>query len=76
MRIYEPPPVAIDWGMFANDVKLHGRITRPKHIREMFGLGSQSTVMAVWQGKPVGLIPYLRICNQLKLNPFKYYVER
>lgn len=76
MKIYSPPPAAIDWPMFASDVKLEGRITRPIHIRETFDLHSQSTVMAVWQGKPIGLIPYLRICKQLGLNPLKYFMER
>lgn len=75
MRIYSPPAAAIDWFSFANDVKVMGRITRPIHIKEAFDF-SQSTVMAVWTGKPIGLIPYLRICNRFKLNPTKYLMER
>lgn len=70
-----PPPIVMDWPKFAADVKLHGRMTRPIHIKEAFDFGSQSTVMAVWQGKPIGLVPYLRICKQLKLNPLKYFTE-
>ena len=76
IRIYAPPAAAVDWAMFASDVKLHGRVTKPIHLKETFDLGSQSTVMAVWQGRPVGVIPMLRICKQLKLNPTKYLMER
>jgi len=65
----------MNWSQFSSDVKKRGRITRPIHIKEMFDFGSQSTVMAVWQGKPIGLIPYLRICKQLKLKPLNYFVE-
>lgn len=74
-RISEPPAAMIDWSQWTSDVKLNGRFTRPIHIKEMFGL-SQSTVMAVWQGKPVGLIPFLRICKRLKLEATSYVVER
>ena len=75
VRIYSPPAAAIDWAQFASDVKKEGRITKPIHIKEMFGF-SQSTVMAVWQGKPVGLVPYLRICKRLKMSPTLYLMER
>lgn len=70
-----PPPAAIDWEMFARDVRKIGRITRPIHIKEMFSFGSQSTVMAIWNGNPIGLIPYLRVCQMLKLPPLKYFME-
>lgn len=75
IRIYSPPAAAIDWGSFASDVKKKGRITKPIHIKEMFGF-SQSTVMAVWQGKSIGLIPYLRVCKRLKMSPTQYLMER
>lgn len=65
----------IDWQLFADHVKRRGRITRPIHIREMFDLHSQSTVMAAWRGKPIGLIPFLRICKQLQMNPLRYFKE-
>lgn len=70
-----PPPVVMDWAQFASDVKLKGRITKPIHIREMFDLRSQSTVMAIWRGQPIGLIPYLRVCKQLRLDPLRYFTE-
>lgn len=75
MEIYEPPAAAIDWAQFASDVKLEGRITKPIHIKDTFGF-SQSTVMAIWRGKPVGLMPFLRICKRFKLSPLSYLMER
>ena len=64
-----------DWHQFSSDVKLKARATRPIHIKEKFDFGSQSTVMAIWQGKPVGVIPLLRVCQQLKINPVKYFED-
>ena len=75
VKIVEPPAAVVDWSQWASDVKLEGRITRPIHIKEMFGF-SQSTVMAIWQGKPVGLVPFLRVCKRLKMSPTKYLWER
>lgn len=65
----------VNWSQWSSDVKLHGRITRPKHIAETFSFGSQSTVMAIWNGKPVGLIPFLRVCKQLHLDATSYFWE-
>ena len=75
-RIVEPPAAAIDWHQRSSDVKRNGRCTKPIHIRESFGIRSQSTVQAIWQGKPVGLIPFLKVSKACKLNPFIYLMER
>lgn len=73
-RIIEPPAAAIDWNRFAAVVR--ETWPSPKAMRDSLGLRSQSTVMAAWNAKSIGLVPYLRICRRAGMNPFACFIER
>src|SRR3546814_7615877 len=74
VKIQSPPAVAIDWRYFWYCV----RDTWAKRFdmkKALPGLAN-STLDNVWHGRPVGLIPFLRICKRMKMDPFKFLVER
>ena len=73
-RIIEPPAAAIDWNRFQYLVR--ETWPSPKVFRESMGLRSQATVMNAWNGKSIGLLPYLRICRKMGANPFACLIER
>src|SRR3546814_4245517 len=74
VKIQSPPAVAIDWRYFWYCV----RDTWAKRFdmkKALPGLAN-STLDNVWHGRPVGLIPFLRICKRMKLDTLKFLVER
>ena len=56
----------IDWQAFA-DCICSTAWSRPVDLKNQLGL-SQSTTMAAWHGKPIGLVPFLRICRAMKIE--------
>src|SRR3546814_19519526 len=73
VKIQSPPAVAIDWRYFWYCV----RDTWAKRFdmkKALPGLAN-STLDNVWHGRPVGVLPFLRICKRMKMDPFKFRVE-
>lgn len=73
LKIVEPPAAAIDWDQFSIRVQVF--FGRPYRLRERFHF-AQSTTMAAWHGKSIGIIPFLRICKAMSVNPLVYLYER
>ena len=65
--------VKVDWDAFA-DCVCSTHWSRPVDLKREFGF-SQSTVMSIWHGKPVGLTPFLRVCKRMKINPTEFLLE-
>ena len=57
----------IDWEAFT-DCILAANWSRPIEMKKQFGF-SQSTVDAAWHGRPIGLVPFLRICREMRVPP-------
>lgn len=74
MKLVEPPAAMIDWDSFA-DCVVSTNWSRPIDLRNQFGF-AQSTTMAAWHGKPIGLLPFLRICKAMKISPMAFLMER
>lgn len=55
----------IDWGAFT-DCVLATNWSRPVDLQRQFGF-SQSTTMAIWHARPVGLVPFLRVCRAMNI---------
>lgn len=57
----------IDWKSFT-DCILCTNWSRPIDLKNQFGF-SQSTTDNAWHGRPIGLVPFLRICRAMKISP-------
>ena len=62
----------VDWRAFSVDAQ--ARYERPVDMARDLGL-SQSTVMAAWHGRPVGLLPFLNACQAMGAHPLRYLVH-
>ena len=74
IKIVEPPAVAIDWVMLTDNLRSEFK-SRYRMQKEIPGLAA-STANALWNGKSVGLIPFMRACIALGHDPFVYWMER
>lgn len=74
MRIMEPPAAMIDWQAFG-DCVISTCWMEPIEIERQLGL-SHATAWRVWHGKPIGLIPFLRVCRAMKIPADSFLVER
>lgn len=73
LHLYEPPAAAIDWEGFHACV-LATRWSRLVDLeRDGFTHG---VAWRMWNGKPVGLIPFLRTCKLMKIAPLSFLMER
>lgn len=59
----------IDWRAFSVDFQ--DRYERPVDAARDLGI-SQSTLMAAWHGKPIGLLPFLKACQAMGAHPLRY----
>ena len=60
----------IDWKNFSS--YLRWRWARPVDMRKDVSL-SQSTLMAAWHGKSIGVVPYLALCKAAGLDPLGFF---
>jgi hypothetical protein len=65
--------VTIDWESFSCCI-LSTHWSRLVDFRNEFNL-SQSTAWNAWHGKPIGLIPFLRICKRMDIPAENFLVE-
>lgn len=63
----------VDWGAFS-DCVLSTNWSRAIDLKREFGF-SQSTTMAIWHGRPVGLVPFLRVCRAMNIEPCYFLVN-
>lgn len=64
----------IDWRTFSVDVQ--SRWKRPVDMRSDLGLNSQAMTMALWHGRPVGLLPFLQSCQAMSAHPLRYLITK
>lgn len=72
--IVEPPAAAIDWHLFRSAIRL--KWDARVELKEATGLSAGSTLQNAWDGNPIGLVPFLIICQRLGYNPLKFLQER
>ncbi len=73
-QVEEPPAAAIDWHLFQSAIHLKWDVCA--ELEEASGLSAGSTLQNAWYGKPIGLLPFLIICQRLGYNPLKFLMER
>ena len=59
----------IDWRAFSVDVQ--DRWTRPIDLKADVPMG-QSTLMAAWHGRSIGVLPFLQTCAAMNAHPLRY----
>lgn len=74
LAIEEPPAAAIDWYLFKSAIRL--KWDARKDLAEATGLRSGATLQHAWDGKTIGLLPFLLICQRMGHNPLKFLMER
>lgn len=74
IKIYSPPAAMIDWAAFG-DCIISTRWRQPIEMQEELSL-SHGTAHRAWHGKPIGLMPFLRICRAMHIAADKFLVER
>lgn len=65
-----PDRPSIDWDAFCDCVRATNW-SRPVDLHREFGF-SQVTTMAIWHGRPVGLVPFLRVCRAMNIEPCSF----
>lgn len=65
--------MGIDWWTFSIDLRAQWK--RPVDLARELCL-SQSTVMAAWHGKPIGVLPMLKACRAMGAHPLRYLVDQ
>jgi hypothetical protein len=75
IKIYSPPAAAIDWQAFS-DCIICTRWGSAYELWDDLGRTSKSTAYNAWNGKPIGLIPFLRICKKMRVDPTSFLMER
>lgn len=73
IKIVEPPVAAIDWWNFGEDVRRHW--ATPVLLHKQLGGGKVTAYNAHGHAR-VGVLPFLRICKMMQVNPFSYLMER
>lgn len=73
MKIVEPPAAAVDWTMFGEAVRRSWETQYAMNKRMRFG---GSTRNAAWHGKPLGVVPFLRLCKAMRVEATLFLMER
>ena len=73
LKIYSPPAAAIDWEQLNTHVKEHWATQYEMNKQMSFAASTRNNV---WHGRPVGLIPFLRLCKAVGTAPLIYLMER
>lgn len=73
IEIVEPPAAMIMWDEFASAIKSNW--DKPADLHRFLG-GGKSSAYRVWDGEPIGVLAFLRICKKMNQSPLHFFAER